>query len=402
MSAPVKAKTNVLIVTDSFAVGGAEQVAVDVANTLDRTRHRVWFCATRGGGPMIDRLEPDVEAVVLGRRATWDLIGLARFAALVNRAKIDVIHSHGRGTMQFVALARVLGLIRARHVFHDHFGWLNLDRSASRPLRIALDRGVDAYLGVDSRLCSWAVTTAGIDASRVFLVRSGVDLTRFDGVEPEDVRAQLGLTDQILLAMVANIRQPKDHPTLLLAIAALPLEVRDRLHIALVGATGVDPVYEDGCRAMIDRLGIEPWVSFLGPARRPASILASVDGGILTTKNETGPLVVLEYMASSKTFIASDTGEITHAVRDLGVGFVVPPRDPDALAAALRAFVDLSPEERSAMGQRCHQVVEEQFEQQIVTRSIEEVYALVTGHGHPTNRAGSGTDASSSGSRARA
>ena len=235
-------RTNVLMVTDSLAVGGAEQVAVDLANTLDRDTYQVRFCATRAGGPLASRLAPDVETIVLNRPTTWDVGGLLRFARLVNSTDTDIIHSHGRGTLRFVALARVLGLIRARHVFHDHFGWLNLDRNAGLDVRIALQRGTDAYLGVDSRLCSWAVHTAGMDPQMTFLVRSGVDLSRFEDVEPTDLRERFGLRDdQVLMIMLANIRHPKDHPTLLRAVAELPVELQDRLKVVVVGATGVDP-----------------------------------------------------------------------------------------------------------------------------------------------------------------
>ena len=175
-------RTRVLAITDSLEVGGAERVAVDIANSLDRERHDVLFCATRLDGPLREVLAPDIEVEVIGRRATWDLPGMARFAAWVRDHDIDVLHSHGRGTMKFVALARSLGLVEAKHVFHDHFGWLHIDRGASRGLRAALHRGVDAYIGVDERLCTWARTTAGLPADRVNLVRGrstdGDDETR--------------------------------------------------------------------------------------------------------------------------------------------------------------------------------------------------------------------------------
>jgi glycosyltransferase involved in cell wall biosynthesis len=373
-------RIDVMVVVDALAMGGAEQVAVDHANTFDRRTHRVHVLATRDGGPLVDRLADDVSLTILGRSATWDLRGLARFARIVRRSGIDVIHSHGRGAMKFVALARGLGLITPRHVFHDHFGWLHLDRGAGVALRAAMRLGVDAYLGVDARLCSWACTTAGMPPERTFLCRSGVDASRFARAQPLPLRSELAIRDdQLVIAMIANLRHPKDHPTLLRALAEIAPELRDRVKVVIVGALGVDPAYEAGCRAMIERLGLADQVVLYGPSADPPALLAAADAAVLSSKNETGPLVVLEYMAAGLPFIATDTGELSHAVRDLGVGFVPPPRDHLALAAALTELISMSDDERRAMGDRGRQVVLDTFDQPIVTRQIEEVYELVLG-----------------------
>lgn len=374
-------RIRVLMCTDSLAVGGAERVAVDLANTLDRDRHDVTFCATRAGGPLGALLSADVEALVLGRAATWDLPKLVRFAGWVREREIDIIHTHGRGTMRFVTLARALGRIRSRHVFHDHYNWLHVDRRAGPALARPL-QAVDAYLGVDSRLCAWARDTAGVDPGRIHLVRSGVDLTRFASVRPTDLRREIGAADDaVLLVMVGNLRPQKDHPTLFRALHLLTPEERDRIRVAVIGSTSVDPDYHAGCVAMIDRLEVGDVVHLLGSRDDAPALIAGADAGLATSKNETGPLVVLEYMAGGLPFLATDTGEIAHAVRDLGVGWVTPPRDAGALAAALRELLALSPEARRRMGRRARAEVAAHFDQRDVTRRVESHYRAVLGLG---------------------
>lgn len=387
-------RTRVLAVTDSLEVGGAERVAVDIVNSLDRSQFEALMCATRCDGALRDVLLPDVEVEITGRRATWDLAGMARFARWVRHHDIDVLHTHGRGTMKFVALCRRTGLIDTPHIFHDHYGRLHLDRRATPGMRSALRTGVDVYLGVDSRLCDWARTSIGLPAEKVHLARSGVDLRRFDDVDPVDLRTEFGLEGvEMILVMVANYRQQKDQPTVFRALAQLPPDLRRRIAVITVGSTTSEPGFFDRCWSMAEALGVTENIRAVGARSDALRLLAGADGGLLASKNETGPLVVLEYMASRLPFIATDTGEITRAVRDLPIGYTPEPRNPTEMADAMAALLAMGPEARREMGLRGRAVAEEVFDQQLVTRQIQRVYhtLLTTPRGETSTPIGAAT-----------
>lgn len=364
-----------MMTTDTLDLGGAEQVAVDVANSLDRAKVEVSFCASRSGGPLESMLVDDVELRILGRRATWDLAKMVDFGRLTREMGIDIVHSHGRGSMRFVSVCKVLGLVNALHLFHDHFGRLHLDRSAGLRTRVPLHRGVDHYIGVENRLCRWAIDAVGLEPDRVDLVRSGVDVSRFDDVQPVDLRTEFGLGDpELVLVMIANYRPQKDHPTLFRALAELEAEDRERLRLVVVGSSDADPVYFRGCMDMLERLDLSHAVHSVGVRDDVPALLAGADAAVFSSKNESGPLVLLEYMASRLPFVATETGEIAHAVRDDGVGILVEPRDFLALSDGLRHLVHMSADERSQMGDLGRTVVEERFEQAHVARRIEGIY----------------------------
>jgi glycosyltransferase involved in cell wall biosynthesis len=319
---------------------------------------------------------------LLGRRATWDVPKLFEFARYVRDEQIDIIHSHGRGTLRFVALVKALGLIRTTHVFHDHFGRLHVDRSAGASLRLPLRRAIDAYIGVESRLCRWAIETVGLRPEQVHLVRSGVDTARFDAAEPTDLRAAFDLGDvEVVFVMVANFRPQKDHPTLLRALAELDPADLARLHVVICGSTTADPAYFEGCMDMARRLGVADRITALGVRDDAPALMAGADAAVFSSKNESGPLVLLEFMASALPFVATETGEIAHAVRDEGVGMLVEPRDYLALADALSALLQMSAPARQDMGQRGRRVVQERFEQHVVVREVEQIYRRLLGLG---------------------
>jgi glycosyltransferase involved in cell wall biosynthesis len=381
-------RLRVMMATDTLDLGGAEQVAVDLANSLDRSQIEVSFCATRHDGPLRRNLLDDVDVRILGRRSTWDVQKMVEFGRLTRSLGIDVVHSHGRGSMRFVAVCKVLGLVRAQHLFHDHFGRLHIDRSAGFRARVPLHRGVDHFVGVESRLCDWAVDTVGLAPERVDLVRSGVDVSRFDGVAAVDLRKEFDLGDpDLVLVMIANYRPQKDHPTLFRAIAELEPSQRERLRLVVVGSTEADPGYHRGCMDMLDRLGIAELVHSAGQRDDAPALLAGADAAVFSSKNESGPLVLLEYMASGLPFVATETGEIAHAVKGTGVGILTEPRDYLELSDALDRLLQMSTAERSEMGARGRRLVEEQFEQRLVAREVESIYQRLMNTGEEHRRA---------------
>jgi glycosyltransferase involved in cell wall biosynthesis len=94
---------------------------------------------------------------------------------------------------------------------------------------------------------------------------------------------------------------------------------------------------------------------------------------------ENQPLIVLEAFACGVPVICSDLGGMPELV-DPGVdGALVPPNDPDALAAALRSFLD-DPERASAMGRAARAKVEERFSPGRHLARLEEIYAEAGAH----------------------
>ena len=63
------------------------------------------------------------------------------------------------------------------------------------------------------------------------------------------------------------------------------------------------------------------------------------------------PNVVLEAMASSTPVVATAVGAVPEMVAHGETGFVVPPGDHAALAGAMERMMDLTPEERRALGE---------------------------------------------------
>lgn len=175
----------------------------------------------------------------------------------------------------------------------------------------------------------------GLEQSKARVIRPAVDPAFF--VPPAQETPTNG---RFRVAAVGLLRWEKGYEYALLALRQLV----DRGVPVRLDVLGADPI--PGPDAVSDRprllhaiadLGVEDHVRLLGPAqpegvrellhRAHAFLHASVAEGL--------PNVVLEAMACALPVVVTDAGGTREAVRDGIEGFVVPPRDPHALADAL-------------------------------------------------------------------
>jgi glycosyltransferase involved in cell wall biosynthesis len=199
-----------------------------------------------------------------------------------------------------------------------------------------------------------------------------VDLDAFNRAEPLDLRQSFSLPDDRLIAVhLANLREVKDHRTMLHAIARM--HDSGRLQVLLVGDF-CDPSVVSELDALIDELGLRHCLVTVGPRSDVAELLLGADLGLLSSRSEAGPLALIEYLAAGLPFVVTDVGENVGGVAAANAGAIVAPGDIGQFAIALDQLVSMSFDERSAMGRRGRRVVEELFDQRTAVRSVEGVY----------------------------
>jgi glycosyltransferase involved in cell wall biosynthesis len=109
------------------------------------------------------------------------------------------------------------------------------------------------------------------------------------------------------------------------------LERLPDVHLVIAGDGPCRPALE----SQIDRLGITANVHLLGRRNDVDQILGQVDAGALSSDWEGSPLFVFECKAARIPVVATAVGGVSELVESGRTGLLVPPREPDALAAAL-------------------------------------------------------------------
>jgi glycosyltransferase involved in cell wall biosynthesis len=354
-------------VVDSLWAGGAERVAVDLANGLARRGLRSHLVAARFEGPLSARVSPEVVFFCARRGTRFDLAGALRLARWLGDRGIALVHTHNDGSAYLIEVLRALRLCRARHVFHDHRGFAVADRAAARRDRWLLRR-IDAYVAVSEALRERAARLLGLPAERCLYLPNGVEL-------PAEPAAWAG---RPTVVQVANVKADKDHATALRAAARLRRRVSG-LRWRCAGSLEIPPPgFVAGVRALAGELGLEGCVEWLGAVREVSPLLREANVGALSSAVEGLPMALLEYLAHGLPVVVTDTGQCRAIVERARAGAVVPPGDDAALADALAGLL-ADPAAARAAGLRGREFVAANFGLQAAVERAAALYAACVG-----------------------
>ena len=178
---------------------------------------------------------------------------------------------------------------------------------------------------------------------------------------------------------VARLTRQKNHSLLLRAFARLmPTQ---GVQLVLVGDGPLKPELQREA----DTLEIVGQVRFLGVREDVPDVLASSDVFALSSDAEGNPLALMEAMAAGLPVVATAVGGVPELVTHGRDGFVVPPGDPDSLAAALGRLIG-SPEQRQAMGRDAESKASATFDVAHTVQSYVELYKTLISGGRALDR----------------
>ncbi len=362
----------VMHVIDALAMGGAERVAVNLANLLPCERYRAHLCTTRAEGPLSEAVAPHVMRLSLERRGRVDAGALRRFARYVKERRIRIVHAHA-SALFFARLGVALGREGAL-IWHDHYGRADFGDRPAWLYRMAT-RGAAGVIAVNQTLAAWCRERLRLPEKRVWYVPNFVAEAGPAGERacPTSGPALPGEPGKRMVC-VANFRPQKDHPNLLQAMALVARQAPGA-HLLLVGEAG-DGAYAASLRAQISELGLEGAVTWLGPRTDVAAILRGCDIGVLGSASEGLPLALLEYGKAGLAAVATGAGQCAEVLDHGRAGMLVPPRAPEALG---RAMVQLLCDGRKRMefAARFHDRVEEHYSPRRVLGQICDIYESV-------------------------
>jgi glycosyltransferase involved in cell wall biosynthesis len=323
-----------------------------------RRDHRL-AVACPATGPLADAVDsaaiewfpiPNVD-VSLRMHAVGTPLGLGQLGAgglslarAARRFRADVIHANTTRAGIMAAVARRFGappfVVRA----HEHLP-LTPPGRAVRGLLVPRAGAIVAVSDYTARKFD-----EGLERPVAQRVYNSIDHTRFDRrtVLPAGLRAELGLPpDAALLGQVAQITPWKGQDTAIRALAQVRGGGLDA-HLVFAGQVAFggkrvrydNPGFLRTLNRLVGELGVRDAVHFLGQRSDVPEILCDLDISLLPSWEEPFGLVTVESMAVGTPPLVGDVGAGPELVEDGVCGRTLPPKRPDAWAAAARELLE--------------------------------------------------------------
>lgn len=301
-----------------------------------------------------------------------DVRALRHLRRTLDHVQPSLMHTH-------MAKAGFLGRIAALtcharpllvHTFHGHVleGYFG---PVKERLFISMERAAaartDVLIAVSEEVRDSLLSLRIGRPDQYRVIPLGFDLSSFLAVDGQSgaLRTTLGIPIHVpVVGVLGRLAPIKDHLTLVRAVARLP-----GVHLVILG----DGELRSEIERYVSDHHLSDRVHLVGWRLDVASSIADCDVVALTSLNEGTPVSLIEAGAAQRPVVATDVGGVRSVVQHNSNGFLVPVRDPEAVAERLRTLLD-STELRKTMGRAGRLRVTERFDQRRLVRDIRDLY----------------------------
>jgi glycosyltransferase involved in cell wall biosynthesis len=221
-----------------------------------------------------------------------------------------------------------------------------------------------------------------VSEEKLIVMPNGVDVEEWrpDPLVRNAFRRELELENAFLWLAAGRLDPVKGYPTLIEAMVQVP-------EPSLLVIAGAGPL-ESELRSLSSAFGLERRVRFLGFEPDVRRWMQAADGFVLSSRIEGLPMSLLEAAACTVPAVATDVPGTREVILRGETGSLAEAGSPSALAAAMTAMMETSPEERRAMGERARRRVVDHFSLETVLGLWEDFYQDLLGKNTGPRRRG--------------
>ncbi|MFH1380230.1 MAG: glycosyltransferase [bacterium] len=254
-------------------------------------------------------------------RGEWDLIAAFKLKKIIKQHAVKLIHAHSSHALGIAALVKCMipvTIIASRRVdFHLRKNIFSKWKYTRADRIIAVSDGIKQVLLSD-----------GINEKYISVVKSGVRLNQHSEINTDTLKLKLSIPDDHkVVGIIGALAPHKDHHTFVES-ALKVIQICPKTTFLIVGEGGLKNEIEQHIRAK----GMQSHIIMTGFRDDVMSIIQLLDIYVSSSYLEGLGTTTLDAMKFGIPVVATNVGGIPEIVEHDNTGYLVPPRNPSALA----------------------------------------------------------------------
>ncbi|ARI77271.1 N-acetyl-alpha-D-glucosaminyl L-malate synthase BshA [Halobacillus mangrovi] len=364
-------------------VGGSGVIATELGKLLAEQGHEIHFVASQVPFrlnrvyPNIYYHEVEVSNYPVFQHPPYDLALAAKMAEVINREELDILHVHYAMPHAICAILakqmckRDVKIITTLH--GTDITVLGIDSSLKQMIKFGIEQS-DQVTAVSNSLVNQ--TQDMLDTNkRIEVIYNFVDEREYYRKSTQELKKDYCIEEhEKVIIHISNFRKVKRVPDVIHAFSKIVHDVPSKLLLV-----GDGPEYSD-CYQLVQELGIENRVLFLGKQENVSDLLSISDLKLLLSEKESFGLVLLEAMACGVPCIGTNIGGIPEVIDHGETGFIVELGNIDQIASfAIRILTD--EKTMTDFSSQAREVVKDKFASSTILGQYEELYKQVMSDG---------------------
>ncbi len=360
----MNSKKIIFVITD-LNYGGAEKQTVDIAIELKKREWDIKVFSLMPISPnknltKLQEYHIPVKSLNIVNLFTF-IKSIPKFVSHIKEYNPIIIHSHMFHAIILARLTKLFNpnplIISTIHITKEHKNYF-IDL-----FRIYIYKLTDVFCNLTTnvsisgykRYLEKGITTR----DKIIHIPNGIDINLFnpDSDKKYKLRKEFKIEEKDFLWLaIGRFSREKDYPTMLKAFSYL-YEENGNTKLFIIG----EGQLKEKMIQLSWNLKIDKAVIFAGSFDNIPEIINIADGYLMSSEWEAMPLTLMEASANEIPIVATDVGDNSKIVINGITGFLVPPKNPEALADSMKKLMSMNYEERNIMGKKARKHIEENF-----------------------------------------
>ena len=326
-------KIRLMQITHDLAIGGLQQVVVNLCRSIDHDRFHITVLCLRALGPLAQEIEQlGIKVILLPQSEQGtDYFSFLKVAKILRTEKIQVIHTHNTQPLVDGTLGALFSGKKKRIIHSDHARQFP-DKKRYMFAEWCMSHFVYKMIGVSEQTTANLRKYEKISTKKLMTIENGIDGSKFNvTIDIEAKRKELGLpVGGPVLGVISRLEKVKGITYLLQAMPEI-LKEHPQMTLLIVG----DGAEREALEKESLQLDIQDHVVFTGSRLDIPEIFQVLDIYVLPSLSEGLPMGLLEAMAARRPVVASNVGGIPSAVTNGETAVLVEPGNVQQLSLAI-------------------------------------------------------------------